>query len=144
MNEILAEKLEVVIDQFEQFNGGKINAVGSKMEELETSMASLQKSLAEIKIPEEVMLRHEHHKTVDYKNENVWVKVMSWVSGVSVVGAIVFCSWFYHVYKVNEETAIFNERKKADYGWLMNYYNYMSDKGAPNTTEKYIQSHPIP
>jgi hypothetical protein len=142
MSEILVEKLEQVIDQFRQFNSGKINAVGEKVDEMKTGIAALQKSLAAIKIPEEVTLRHEQHTTVEYLNTNVWVKVMAWVAGVIMVGAIVFCGWFYHVYKVNAEIATFNEQKKVNYEWLMNYYNYMSATGAPGTTKKYQKQNP--
>lgn len=135
MSDILIEKLEQVLDEFRKINGGKLDAIGTKLD-------AFTASVKQISIPEEVTLRHQH--TYEHKNINVWVKVMIWVSSIMLVASVSFCWYYWHTYRVDEQTRKYNELKSKNYEWLIQYYTYMSKDGAPSTTVKYNKQHPLP
>lgn len=144
MSEILIEKLEAVITQFEQFNTGKINAVGKKADELKAEISSLQKSLSALQIPKEITLRNETHTAVDCRNTDIWVKIMAGVVVIFFTVTAIFCSWFYNKYKIDKAVAESNRKQQANYHWLVGYYNYMQATGAPKTTAAYKENYPLP
>ena len=135
MSEILIEKLEQVLDEFRKLNGNKLDEVGTKVSELCAAVK-------QVNIPEEVTMRHQY--THEHKDINVWVKVMGWVTGITIVAAVSFCIYYKYTYDVNEENRRINAEQKANYDWLYNYFLYMRDDGAPKTTAAYLKEHHPP
>lgn len=135
MSEVLTEKLVVLIKEFRKLNGDRLDQVEAKLEEFTATVKSLQ-------IPEEVRVRHEY--VHEHRNINVWVRVMIWVTSVTLLSSIIFCVYYYQTYKVDAGVRKYNEARKERYDWLYNYFVYMRDKGASKTTVRYMREQPLP
>ena len=149
MSEILIEKLEQVLGEFRKLNADKLGAYGNSVTAMGEQLKEFNATLKQMKIPEEVRLRHEH--VYEHKNINVWVKVMIVVCAVTIVSAISYCWYNNHTYQVNEENVKYNQEQrkiyedsKANLDWLLKYERYMIDTGAPNRTLRYIEKNPLP
>lgn len=144
MSEILIEKLEQVLGEFRKLNGERLDGYRRSVDETGVKVEELREAVRKIVIPEEVKLRHEHLTTYEHQHINVWVKVMGWVTGVTIVAAISFCWYYKYTYDVNEENRRINASQKQTYDWLYNYFLYMRDRGAPKTTATYLKEHEPP
>lgn len=135
MSEILTEKLVVLIKEFRKLNGERLDQVEAKLEEFTATVKGLQ-------IPEEVRVRHEY--VHEHRNINVWVKVMIWVTSITLLSSIIFCVYYYQTYKIDAGVVKYNDKRKEHYDWLYNYFVYMRDKGASKTTVRYMREQPPP
>jgi hypothetical protein len=142
MNEILNEKLQLLIDEFQKLNAGKLDSYGDSVAAIGVKMDAINESVKRVNIPKEVTLRHEH--VHDHRYVNVWIKRMAWALAAVVVIAVSFCAYYKYTYDVNEENRRINASQKQTYDWLYNYFLYMRDGGAPKTTATYLKEHHPP
>lgn len=142
MSEILIEKLELVLEEFRKLNADKLGGYGDKVVAMGEQIKSFETTLKQMDIPEEVRVRHEY--VHEHRNINVWVRVMIWVTSVTLLSSIIFCVYYYQTYKVDAGVRKYNEARKERYDWLYNYFVYMRDKGASKTTVRYMQEQPPP